>query len=130
MEVRGKCRHHSAEESKPVQDRTFNVKQEECRMQIGGRAWDGNGNLGRGERGKEAGARPRLAEFSEPRRVICICFSPSSSRFGLEKVVWRLLGLKSCSQKAADYLKNSVCLTLPTSVPLFHLLFFKSILFT
>lgn len=28
-------------------------------MQIGGQAWDGNGNPGRGERSKEAGARGR-----------------------------------------------------------------------
>lgn len=117
------------QESKPAQDRTFHVKQEECRMQIGGRAWDGNGNLGKGERGTEAGARRDWQNFLS-QGVICICFSPSSSRFGLEKVVWRVLGLKSCSQKADDYLKNSVCLTLATSVPLFHLLFFKSIPFT
>ena len=51
-------------------------------------------------------------------------------QIGLEKAVWRLLGLTSCSQRAVDYLKDSVCLTLATSVPLFRLLFFKSILFT
>lgn len=129
MEVRGECRHHSAGVQTSSRQ---NISCEARRMQNADRrpclGWQWESR----ERGKRQRSRCKagLAEFSEPRRVICICFSPSSSRFGLEKVVWRVLGLKSCSQKADDYLKNSVCLTLATSVPLFHLLFFKSIPFT
>ena len=70
------------------------------------------GHQGREERAKGANVRLSLAEFSEPRKIPASAFHNVRPDVGLEKGLWRLLGLRSRRQKAANYLQTMFALCL------------------